>query len=268
MLKEASGGEYRVWHSGNDGSIIKKRRYRISSDDKTSLDNDVVAGEMGFNYATSSGVNGPYIAFGGLSGNIDYSCQLTADYNNGYVMRFRTRNDDQAKRWNPWYTLIHEGYLTGQIAFFAMANPPQGWLKARGNAVSRTEYAALFAAIGTTYGPGDGSTTFNLPDLRGEFVRGWDDGRTVDNGRGFGTNQTSQNLWHDHGIPTPTATAGNDTVLVDNSGAPLDYGCRLASNEVLAEWGKNPNVLRYATYGQGGNESRPRNIALLACIKY
>ncbi|MEO9385515.1 tail fiber protein [Chromobacterium phragmitis] len=268
MLKEATGGEYRVWHSGNDGSIIRKRRYRISSDDKTSLDNDVVAGEMGFNYATSSGVNGPYIAFGGLSSNIDYSCQLTADYQNGNLIRFRTRNDDQAKRWNPWRTLIHEDYLTGQVAFFAMANPPQGWLKARGNAVSRTEYAALFAAIGTTYGAGDGSTTFNLPDLRGEFIRGWDDGRTVDNGRGFGTSQASQNLWHDHSIPTPTATAGNDTVLVDNSGAPLDYGCRLASNEVLAEWGKNPNVLRYATYGQGGNESRPRNIALLACIKY
>ncbi|MDE1713881.1 phage tail protein (plasmid) [Chromobacterium amazonense] len=268
VLKEATGSEYRVWHSGNDGSIIRKRRYRISSDDKTSLDNDVVAGEMGFNYATSSGVNGPFIAFGGLSSNIDYSCQLTADYQNGNLIRFRTRNDDQAKRWNPWRTLIHEDYLTGQVAFFAMANPPQGWLKARGNAVSRTEYAALFAAIGTTYGAGDGSTTFNLPDLRGEFIRGWDDGRTVDNGRGFGTSQASQNLWHDHSIPTPTATAGNDTVLVDNSGAPLDYGCRLASNEVLAEWGKSPNVLRYATYGQGGNESRPRNVALLACIKY
>ncbi|WP_199155492.1 pyocin knob domain-containing protein [Chromobacterium sp. ASV23] len=107
MLKEAAGGEYRVWHSGNDSQIIKKRRYRVHTDDGTSLDTSISAGEMGFNYGTSSGVNGPFIAFGGLGGSIDYSCQLTADYGSGSIMRFRTRNDD-AKRWNPWHTLVHE----------------------------------------------------------------------------------------------------------------------------------------------------------------
>jgi len=49
---------------------------------------------------------------------------------------------------------------------------PQGWLLAAGQAVSRTEYAALFAAIGTTFGNGDGSTTFNLPDTKNRFVVG------------------------------------------------------------------------------------------------
>ncbi|MCK9131735.1 phage tail protein [Haemophilus influenzae] len=66
--------------------------------------------------------------------------------------------------------------LVGEVAFFARTTPPSGWLKANGAAVSRTTYAALFAAIGTTFGAGDGSSTFNLPDLRGEFVRGLDDG--------------------------------------------------------------------------------------------
>jgi len=60
---------------------------------------------------------------------------------------------------------------------------PDGWRACSGQAVSRTTYAALFAAIGTEYGVGDGSTTFDLPDLRGEFLRGWDNGRGVDSGR-------------------------------------------------------------------------------------
>lgn len=65
----------------------------------------------------------------------------------------------------------------GVIGFFAGSSAPSGYLKANGALVSRTTYATLFAAIGTTFGAGDGSTTFALPDLRGEFLRGWDDGR-------------------------------------------------------------------------------------------
>ena len=75
------------------------------------------------------------------------------------------------------------------VLYFAGQTAPVGWLKANGAAVSRTAYAALFAAIGTTYGAGDGSTTFNLPDLRGEFMRGWDDGRGIDHGRVLGSAQ-------------------------------------------------------------------------------
>lgn len=58
-------------------------------------------------------------------------------------------------------------YPPGLISYFAGATPPTGWLQCDGSAVSRTTYASLFAITGTTYGPGDGSTTFNLPDLRG-----------------------------------------------------------------------------------------------------
>ena len=67
-------------------------------------------------------------------------------------------------------------FLVGQVNFFATSSAPAGFLKCSGQAVSRTTYAALFTAIGTLYGVGDGSTTFNLPDLRGEFIRGLDDG--------------------------------------------------------------------------------------------
>lgn len=57
--------------------------------------------------------------------------------------------------------------MTGQISMYGAATPPAGWLACDGAAISRTTFADLFAAIGTVWGVGDGSTTFNLPDLRG-----------------------------------------------------------------------------------------------------
>lgn len=64
---------------------------------------------------------------------------------------------------------------SGAVSPFAGTSEPTGWLFCYGQAVSRTTYAALFAAIGTTHGVGDGTTTFNLPDLRGRVIAGQDD---------------------------------------------------------------------------------------------
>ncbi len=65
---------------------------------------------------------------------------------------------------------------TGAIFSFPLETPPTGYLVCDGSAVSRTTYADLFAVLGTSYGAGDGSTTFNLPDYRGKFLRGYDNG--------------------------------------------------------------------------------------------
>ena len=132
---------------------------------------------------------------------------------------------------------------SGAVLYFAGKTAPSGWLKANGAAVSRNTYAALFAAIGTTYGTGDGRSTFNLPDLRGEFVRGWDDGRGVDNGRGSA--QADEFKAHTHG------------------GVPQRAGDRDRGGEV--SWFSIDGIGQ--TESAGGNETRPRNIALLACIK-
>ena len=70
-----------------------------------------------------------------------------------------------------------------------LANIPVGWLLEDGSTISRTTYARLFAAIGTTYGAGNGTTTFALPDARGEFIRAMDNGRGVDPGRALGSAQ-------------------------------------------------------------------------------
>lgn len=75
------------------------------------------------------------------------------------------------------------------MAFARQTAPSEYWLACDGRAVSRTSYPQLFAAIGTAFGAGNGSTTFNLPDLRGVVVRGVDSGRNLDPGRVFGTYQ-------------------------------------------------------------------------------
>jgi len=150
----------------------------------------------------------------------------------------------------------------GTLAYFGMSTAPTGWLKANGAAISRSTYADLFAAIGTTYGTGDGSTTFNIPDLRGEFPRGWDDGRGVDSGRGFGTAQSDEYQSHNH------------TLRYNNAANSGDYGS--GGNYLTA---KSSGLTRISDPGSnartgtminnaGGSETRPRNIALLACIKY
>jgi microcystin-dependent protein len=93
---------------------------------------------------------------------------------------------------------IIEDSEVGRIGTFAMATPPPGWFRANGAAVSRTVYAALFAKIGTTYGAGDGVSTFNLPDPRGKFIRVFDDGRGIDVGRVLGSSQADEIRSHSH----------------------------------------------------------------------
>ena len=70
------------------------------------------------------------------------------------------------------------GVPTGSIQEFAGASAPAGWLTCDGSAVSRVTYPALFAVIGTTYGAGNGSTTFNLPNRKGRVGVGLDSGQT------------------------------------------------------------------------------------------
>ena len=89
----------------------------------------------------------------------------------------------------------------GAIFPYAGATAPPGFLLCDGSAVNRTTQAALFAAIGTAWGVGDGSTTFNLPDLRGQFLRGVDDGSAgldPDAPRTLGSVQLQTNTSHGH----------------------------------------------------------------------
>ena len=163
---------------------------------------------------------------------------------------------------------------TGAVYTFAGATVPTGWLKCNGALLSRTVYTALFAVIGTTYGAGDGSTTFALPDLRGEFVRGADDGRGVDSGRSLGSAQAGQNASHTH--TASTSPAGGHNHVFENLArqGDLDRGVGNASlwsidsivTQTTSDVGDHIHAITVAA--SGGNESRPRNVAMHYIIKY
>jgi microcystin-dependent protein len=144
---------------------------------------------------------------------------------------------------------------------FAMNSAPAGWLAADGTAVSRSTYAALFAAISTTHGVGDGSTTFNLPDLRGIFVRG-SGSQTISGityNKTFATKEGDafQGHWHEiWGVAAQGAQAGG----ADDVQTPTTL---LSSTSVKAAVSDGTNgTPRTAA------ETRPANIALLYCIKF
>lgn len=145
----------------------------------------------------------------------------------------------------------------GTVLYHAANTPPNGFLKANGAAISRTTYANLFAVIGTTFGAGDGSTTFNVPDLRGYFLRAWDDSRGVDSGRVFGSSQTDAFQGHQH----TTKIGGNypNGSIVGQLDASVDFGSRTTLSIVSDGTSGSPRT---------ASETRPINIALLACIKY
>lgn len=119
--------------------------------------------------------------------------------------------------------------FTGVVLPYAGATAPTGWLLCYGQAVSRTTYATLFALIGTTYGVGDGSTTFNLPDLRGRFPLGKDDmggsganrvTATEADNLGQASGAETKNLQHTHSVSGSTSSA-SATGNCDGSSTPF-----------------------------------------------
>ena len=149
-------------------------------------------------------------------------------------------------------TAVATGIPSGMVMHFANSTAPSGWLECDGAAVSRTTYAALFSAIGTVYGAGNGSTTFNVPDLRGEFIRGWDHGRGVDSSRAIGSSQLATRI----GVIGDSRTG---------QALPADTEGDAISNSVTAYiMNSYYNTTVSGSYGVG---SRPKNTAMMACIK-
>jgi microcystin-dependent protein len=118
-------------------------------------------------------------------------------------------------------------------------------LAADGTAVSRSTYATLFAAIATTYGVGDGSTTFNLPDLRGYFVRGAGTNSDGTAAGSFAAKQADELKSHFH------------------ADGAVNTGFQAQQGTSLGGYTNTTN-----TASTGGAETRPKNIAMLYCIKY
>ena len=192
---------------------------------------------------------------------------------------------------------IVAGVPTGSVFCLAVDTVPTGYVKCNGASYSTTgTYAALFAVIGYTYG-GSGSS-FNVPELRGEFIRGFDDNRGVDSGRSINDPQGGQNQQHNHPASSNASVSdsghfhhsfklgnagqsrfnstlnSNVTPASGTGAANLNEGYNIVSRSEEADVGKtstkttgvNVNVSTN-TSNDGGNEARPRNIAMLYIIK-
>ena len=161
----------------------------------------------------------------------------------------------------------------GTIVTLASQNIPTSYrlLKCNGAAISRTAYAELFAAIGITYGAGDGVDTFNLPDARGEFPRYSDDGRGIDPDRIVGSKQLATSVL----MGDPTQAYGALVSLYNKKDNNSETIRTALNGEVTTAVGTNLAVLSSAasqvdsaTVHSVTMSVRPRNIALLACIRY
>ncbi|MEN4984025.1 phage tail protein [Acinetobacter modestus] len=160
--------------------------------------------------------------------------------------------------------------LPGTTVLWCAPTVPTGYLELAGQAISRTTYSALFSLFGTTYGSGNGSTTFNLPDLRGEFVRGWDHTRGIDSGRVFGSTQEASSVF----MGDPSATDGRIANLyntLDNNAATLRSALHGETTTInptnVAVLSSAASATDPVTPAEATMSVRPRNIALMYIIK-
>jgi len=179
-----------------------------------------------------------------------------------------------------------QGVPSGSVFTHASTTLPSGYLECNGASVSRSTYAALFSAIGTTWGSSGGSV-FNVPDLRGEFIRGFDNSRGVDSGRSFASSQGSQYQQHNHSASATSSSSVTDPGHVHNllyssgsfhgssgavvprdGGSPPGISGRIASNTTGVSVSTSTSVTVNNNGGtSNSSETRPRNISMIYIIK-
>ncbi|WP_052229430.1 phage tail protein [Pseudomonas fluorescens] len=158
----------------------------------------------------------------------------------------------------------------GAVLAFPTGIVAPGYLELDGSVQSIATYPDLAAYLGTTYNKGnEGAGNFRLPESRGEFLRGWDHGRGVDAGRGVGTTQAEAFAAHNHRYFDGTAAtfdpAGNwQDGKINGAAASISTGAFLSP----IENGSTMQMVNAAnTVNAGGAETRPRNLAVMWCIK-
>ena len=178
--------------------------------------------------------------------------------------------DSQLDKWvlqNPAKGITPpSGVPVGTIEYFAMPTPPAGYLKADGAAVGRQTYPKLFETIGTTFGEGDGSTTFNLPDLIDRFAQGSKTpGQKIEAGlptfqaklvsRPFGDSVNPGSIW---GIGNAAVTKLASGSIILNAGV----GSQTSNGDVTTIDASRSNPI----YG-ASSTVQPPALTLLPCIK-
>jgi microcystin-dependent protein len=161
-----------------------------------------------------------------------------------------------------FYSPSSGGAAPGAVVYYAMNNAPIGWLACDGASYPTATYKNLYAAIGNAFG-GD-ATNFNVPDLRGYFMRSWDNGRGVDPSRAFGSTQDDAFESHSH------SASDSGHTHTQNLGGGISTSPNAPGTYVIGDANNSTTQVGYANVSigsTGGTENRPKNIALLACIK-
>lgn len=192
------------------------------------------------------------------SENFDYVAGRVVSYNdniykciqaNGVSSTVVTPDSDTAY----WQRLDNNGAITGKIEWFAFNTAPDGYLVCNGAEISRETYADLFAVIGTTFGSGDGSTTFALPNLIDKFAQG----------------STTVGTYKSAGLPN--ITGGNAWGAVDVVGAFYRTGTKNGLNNYNADSGYHYtgfDASRSNSIYGNSTTVQPPALTLLPCIKY
>lgn len=199
-----------------------------------------------------------------------------------YLLIYRAAWDSAAGAFQLMNPAVAGGSPVGAVIDYAGVTEPQGWLFCYGQAISRTTYAALFTAISTTYGSGDGSTTFNVPDLRGRVVAGQDDmgGSSANrltsplNGDTLGaaggseshTLTSAEMPVHSHGVNDPGHSHG-----VTSSGSPTQFqgpGGGWGGNVAGGSTGAAATGISIQNAGSGGAHNNVQPTFILNKIIY
>ena len=175
---------------------------------------------------------------------------------------------------------LASGVPTGTILAHAANTPPTGFLECNGSNISRSTYATLFSTISTTFGVGDGSSTFALPDLRGQFIRGWANTGSTDASRVFGSTQTDQNKNHTHTTDSTSLTGGirkiSEGFGAGGSATGVFTKTADGNNTITGSSSTSPvggvdfdgTHTHTISSSGGGTEARPTNLALMYIIKF
>lgn len=165
--------------------------------------------------------------------------------------------------------IMHALFPPGTIMFYASYKGDiPGFMFCDGRNLLRADYPDLYNIIGTTYGTTN-FDNFNIPDLRGEFIRGWDGGRGVDASRGMGTLQTHAPGEHRHylaaNVDGTSYTLSSTNAISKQASTSHDSGYALHGSAANAE----ASLGLSSKNGENiTTETRPRNVALAAYIKY
>ena len=195
-------------------------------------------------------------------------------------IRFNTQTTEfEGYNGSAWGGLA-SGVPVGTILAHAANTPPSGFLECNGSNISRSTYATLFSTISTTFGVGDGSSTFALPDLRGQFIRGWANTGSTDASRVFGSTQTDQNKNHTHTTDSTTLTGGirkiSEGFLAGGSATGVFTKTSDGNNSITGSSSTSPvggvdfdgTHTHTISSSGGGTEARPTNLALMYIIKF